>query len=126
MKEPVDTPRVSNPESAHELYMRISPVSVTFGHGTDLTDKTFTSANHLLKEFHRLGRERIPLRFVMSGNRVLDDSSRWALNAYLEFVYGRKSLNQLRAGNLHRFAWRDIQRKVGLRWCPLQGDSPER
>ncbi len=98
-------------ESAFEVAIRISPVAIIYG------TRRFNVAEHnssvrLLKELHRLGKARIPLRGMISAHGSLARESIRALNCYLEHYFGRHP----RPPALHRHVWIDLQREVGFRW----------
>jgi hypothetical protein len=109
--------------SAFDLYQRISPVTLTIEQSGRLLVHTFTNATELLKQLHYAGRNRIPLRKLTSECGTLSHASLGALNCYLALYYGKKSLDSIRAGELHRFTWHEIQQTTALRWIRDQEPS---
>jgi len=103
-------------DSAFELYEKISPVAILYGGGPRLFVSEHNSSRRLLKELHRLGKSGIRVRGMISERGALARTSLAALNCWLAHFYGPRSLTQIRADGLHRFAWYDVQRTVALEW----------
>lgn len=105
-------PRFSN----FEEYRKIQPVAIAYKKGARIFVSEFQDARKLLKELWRLGRAKIDLRGVISGRGALDAQNLARLNVYLQHHFSRQSLNSLRAGQLHRYTWHEMQRAVPLAW----------
>lgn len=109
-------PLAHPPESFWELYERIAPVAVAYRKGGRYYVQEFNSSRRLLKTLWRLGREQIEIRGLMSGLGSASPRSTAALNCYLVHLFSQQTLRQLRAGQLHRFTWHEMQRTVPIEW----------
>ncbi len=103
-------------ETFREMYDAIRPVAIVYGTGRRLYVSEFTSARRLLRELWRIGRHRLRIRGAISELGALSPRNIAAFNCYLEHSFGTQSLNNLRAGRLHRFTWYKMQREIPLTW----------
>lgn len=106
---------IPRPQSAFEDYFRIDPVAIAYRKGGRIYVSEFNHSGKLLKALHRLGRQKIPLRGLISGRGAASTESLAALNCYLEHSFARQSLARVRL-HLHRYAWHDLQRAVPVVW----------
>jgi hypothetical protein len=107
-----------DPDDAFLLYFKTVPVVVIYGNGTRLHADEHNHAGRLMKLLDSLGKEGLPIRGMIRGNRTLCRSSLRALNTYLRYCDG---LTAFRRGHphfmpAHRFGWEDLQELLGLRW----------
>ncbi len=91
-------------------------MAVLYGRGPRLRVSEQNSAARLLRELYRIGRARIPVRGMICGRGALDGRSIAALNCYLQHGYSGRPWRVRRLDGLHKWTWREIESRVGLRW----------
>ena len=101
-----------------ELYYRMTPVVILSGNKGRWDVFETANAHTLMREFQRLGEERVRIRGVISSVGILHPRSLNALNCFLRHGEGLRFFKrgETRGAKYHRFAWYDFQKYLALRW----------
>jgi hypothetical protein len=106
------------PDEHFHRFQLIEPLVLIYGNARRLNADEHNHAGRLLKTLDWIGRERIALRAVIRGNRVLSRESLSALALYLHYGNGLMAFRRTLPTNAwrHRYAWEELQRLLALRW----------